>query len=390
MPCVQRARAEEHARYVAAHRVDVDPFAGLSDPVDILRAVHRGARRPHDPLVNLLPYARSTADVYRSLDQDDADRLLHDVIANDDFLDDVARHLASFASIDLGRCQEALLDRRLLRPSFVFRGAHERIVDRLFALLPGRSASSGAVTMNDVLLALAWTRAPRVIESMIEWSRHRPSWSSDLHIPPHEYTQCAGYILEDTAVRDLVVLPALRMIESDAQSASVSLFEPIDGPACPRCLRSPISLFDVDVVALPVELRADIPSRVPTCLDCSCYGGPAFVQLAADGTWRWLPVAVSAAEHRGEAWELASRTASLKARLAWEAVDWCVADGISQIGGHPSWVQDPRYPACPRCRRTMMTVAQVALEDFDEFGDGVFYVHHCTRCAIVGVSYQQT
>ena len=48
------------------------------------------------------------------------------------------------------------------------------------------------------------------------------------------------------------------------------------------------------------------------------------------------------------------------------------------------------YPPCPSCRESMPFVAQVALEDFVNPAEGVFYVHSCAPCATVGVTYQQT
>lgn len=59
------------------------------------------------------------------------------------------------------------------------------------------------------------------------------------------------------------------------------------------------------------------------------------------------------------------------------------------MGGHPAWIQDAEYPACPLCDRTMMAVITIALEDFLQ-ADGIFYVHHCAKCAVAGVSYQQS
>jgi hypothetical protein len=116
-----------------------------------------------------------------------------------------------------------------------------------------------------------------------------------------------------------------------------------------------------------------------------------FVRLSDDPVhWEWLgPLAASSAGH-AHPLELPPTPVALSPRQAWAAADWCIAEGISQLGGHPSWINDPTYPPCPACARTMMAVAQVAPEDFVGPAEGVFYVHLCAACAVVGVSYDQT
>ena len=116
-----------------------------------------------------------------------------------------------------------------------------------------------------------------------------------------------------------------------------------------------------------------------------------FVRFSGDlASWEWLlPLKASSAGH-GRPLRLTRTSVTLTPREAWAAADWCIADGISQIGGHPSWINDPTYPNCPVCTRTMMTIAQVAPEDFIGPAEGVFYVHVCDRCPVVGASYDQT
>lgn len=47
MPCVHRRRREEREEYIRQNRREVDPYAGIADPVEILRVLH--TPRPHDP-----------------------------------------------------------------------------------------------------------------------------------------------------------------------------------------------------------------------------------------------------------------------------------------------------------------------------------------------------
>jgi uncharacterized protein YwqG len=62
----------------------------------------------------------------------------------------------------------------------------------------------------------------------------------------------------------------------------------------------------------------------------------------------------------------------------------------SQIGGHPTWVQDSEYLDCPECNRTMDFIGQIDFEDVEEYGEGIYYFQHCKKCSITGTNYQST
>lgn len=389
IPCANRAAAEAHARELAARRVDVDRFAGVSDVVEILRLLHKPPAP--DPEKRFLPYNTPTPDVYRGLEQWDADRLVLAASTAPDFVRDVAVYLAAFSNVDLLPVQRALLAIGDPYPAAVFRAASSPVVDRLFALLETSIGREDALALDHTLSALAWARSRRVVEAMVDWSRNRPSWGTMLDIAPHEYATVAGYAIEDGVARDLILDSPVRLVappdEATREPAVVFESDPRGG-GCPLCARPAVSLLSMRGDALPDRFRGKVPERVPTCPDCASYG-PLFVHLAADGGWSWLPTERPPATP-GASWDLAPARATFAPRAMWEAVDWCRADGLSQIGGHPSWINDPVYPRCPTCSRLMMTVAQIALEDFVRHAEGIFYVHYCSGCSVAGVSYDQS
>ena len=49
MPCVQKRLREEHEEYVRRNRREIDPYAGITDPVEVIRVIH--TPRPYDPLI---------------------------------------------------------------------------------------------------------------------------------------------------------------------------------------------------------------------------------------------------------------------------------------------------------------------------------------------------
>lgn len=230
--------------------------------------------------------------------------------------------------------------------------------------------------MDHALSALAWTRHDGLLCELVEWTNTRPALRRLLHIPPSDYARVAGFEIEAGLSRELTS-PSCFRLRIGAQDATVSLFEPAG--TCAPCGRPAVRLVKFDAGA--PDAFSGLPPLV-TCLDCAA----ADVSLVrVDGARiEWLGDACE----RAEGWDLAPARAALVARPAWEAVEWTCADGLSQVGGHPSWIVDLDYRPCPGCGRTMRFVAQVGLGDLG--GEGVFYAQHCDDCAIVGVTYQQT
>ena len=81
-----------------------------------------------------------------------------------------------------------------------------------------------------------------------------------------------------------------------------------------------------------------------------------------------------------------------KRRTPFEVVGRFMLDetGISQLGGHPEWIQDASYPLCPSCRRHMPYIGQVSWWEFDELAEGSAYAFLCLPCGKAATIYQQT
>jgi hypothetical protein len=332
--------------------------------------------------------------VYRALSQADVDRLVATAASDARLLRDVASHLACFSSRDLTRCQSRLLDGGDPYPAHAFRNASELVVQRLLTRIDSVPAG-GSVVLSHALSALAWSGSSRAEEAQRHWRETPPTWRRHLHWAPERYALVAGYELEGGRRRELL-FPAAYKLSVDSASGGArgaAVFEPdLSGKRCPQCRRPATSLLRIDASHWPADVRMGglRALRAPTCVDCAMYEH-VFVRLSDDPAhWEWFGrLSASSAGHTHPL-ELRPTPVTLSPREPWAAADWCVAEGISQLGGHPSWINDPTYPPCPACARTMMTVAQVAPEDFIGPAEGVFYVHLCATCAVVGVSYDQT
>ncbi len=63
---------------------------------------------------------------------------------------------------------------------------------------------------------------------------------------------------------------------------------------------------------------------------------------------------------------------------------------ISQLGGHPEWIQDVEYPICPSCGQRMECAGQVSWEDVIGGGEGSAYAFVCVPSGKAATTYQQT
>lgn len=70
------------------------------------------------------------------------------------------------------------------------------------------------------------------------------------------------------------------------------------------------------------------------------------------------------------------------------------AENWHRVGGHPVWIQNPRYPDCPHCGGTMRFLLQIGSYVLSADGvewlwgdSGIAYVHWCDACMVSAVRY---
>ena len=176
------------------------------------------------------------------------------------------------------------------------------MVQALFEILDRSIRDEDRVLLNHTLCALAWARSRRAIETMMGWSKDRPSWSKMLHIPPDAYARVAGFEIEAGTVRDLTLPRAFKLVPTDEMGAAkqIDLFaQESSGLPCARCTRPATVLAQFDMTGFP-ELRGIVPSKVLTCLECAPYA-TVFVRPNPSVGWDWIGPEGQAAES-GQGW----------------------------------------------------------------------------------------
>jgi hypothetical protein len=354
MPCVQAKERQQREAHIRANRRDVDPYAGLDDPLDILKIVHSPPKP--DPLIRYAPPPRQIAALYAELDSGQIAALLRHAHAllkrrDTDAAHSIAMCLVAFASADVSSLLQELIRIEEIRPEFVFHRAAPKIRDLLSQHL-ARVAGSNPSLTDKLLCALAWVGDERVVDLFAGWRAKPPQWAADLHIPPEQYSQEAGWELSpDSQRRNLYHEVCYPLISTGAALTpspvtvltETNLFE-LDGTsealAFLGCRQQVLVPIDNGLVDPLLPRRSLFPAAAP--------------------------------------------------RSPWHAAVDSLPVQYSQIGGHPTWIQDAEYPTCGGCRRTMVCVGQIDSGDVDANREGIFYAFLCSECAMTASSYQQT
>ena len=176
MPCVQAKERQQRAAHIRANRRDVDPYAGIDDPLQLLKIVHQPPKP--DPLIRYAQPPRETAALYAELDSGQIAalvRYVHALLKKGDThaAQDIASCLVAFVSADISSLLQEFIRFEALRPEFVFHRAAPKIRDLLTQHL-ARVAGRDRLLTDKLLCALAWVGDERVVDLFAGWRPNRP------------------------------------------------------------------------------------------------------------------------------------------------------------------------------------------------------------------------
>jgi hypothetical protein len=353
MPCVQAKERQQREAHIRANRRNVDPYGRIDDPLELLKIVHSPPQP--DPLIRYAPPPRKPAVLYAELDSGQIAALVRHALTllkkgDTHTAQQIAACLVAFVAADISSLQQELI-RIELRPEFVFHRAAPKIRNLLTQHL-GRVAGHDRLLTDKLLSALAWVGDEHVVELFAGWRAQPPSWASDLHIAPHQYSQQAGWELSpDGQRRNLYHEICYPLIRSDAAITD-----------SPVTILSDANLFELDGTSAALAFLNCRQQIVVPISDTNLVGDlPRRSLILADAT-----------------------------RSPWHAALDSLPIEYSQIGGHPTWVQDAEYPTCGQCDQTMPFIGQISCEDVDRRCEGIFYAFLCPGCTMTASTYQQT
>lgn len=284
-------------------------------------------------------------------------------------------------------------------PGYLYLGADEKTCQQLVSLID----TPAETRRNALLMALAWIGSDTVQKQFHAWRIQPPDWRSELFIPPEDYAREAGWELTQAGGRrDLYFTTCFELIKDKQAELSreVEVEQATELGGCAWCQRPLRRLLDLDLrdprcrwISAEGERL-----RLAVCTRCSFYA-TTYLDMTLTGEAHWSqlngkkPALLHKIPEDGEMVEFPEPLIPGSARQTpFEAVGRFLMDenGVSQLGGHPEWIQDAEYPLCPVCQQTMPFLGQVAFEDWEEYGEGVFYLFLCLPCKKAATLYQQT
>lgn len=356
---------------------------------------------------------RDLATLYEQVSTADGHELAAGAVA---FLEDAApldRELAERMLLFLGcLVPDALRDlhERMIRvgmvwPGELFRGAGPEARDLLLSLLP--DARDGEA-LPILLSALAWIGDPIVRLRFHQWQRELPPWAVDLEISPDQHALDAAWHLEaDGERRDLFHEECWKLVAAAPGELPTTSPVRVVRPrhvseeaeeSCPGCFGPLIDLLDFDLTdprTAFLGFEGGTRLRIATCPRCLPWSAPILTEVDPAGGSVWSPANQPPAfvGEGGAPWPEERLVLGERHRTPLAARPFVGEGPASQVGGYPSWLQEPEYPLCPECGEPMTFIGQVQLADLatdsEELAEGVVYAFLHVHCGRAATLYQQ-
>lgn len=365
----------------------------MSDSIRRIRSYHETRR--HE---NLAQSQRQVHDLYLSLTPSEVDQAVRtalDLLASDESTaEEMFRCLACFHSGSLRAAHQTLVERRRFYPAIMYYGAEDEVAKRILILL------SDQENIDHMLRALAWIGNDTVQKAFQAWKEKPPDWTRQLHVPPHRYADQAGWTLTQQGNRrelySTTCHPLVPPTDGRAVPDLVRIGEEAE-EACPWCQHPLIVCLDLNLSqqALSFLNISGKRLRILTCHICTCFGCVyATVDWNGEATWHKENQKPDYLPEDSSGWDSFPSNPlaySGTPRHALQGSNWLLPGvAFSQLGGHPTWIQDAEYPPCLECGSPMFFVGQLSNEDFQEYGEGIYYIFLCKTCKIAATTYQQS
>ncbi|ASA20416.1 DUF1963 domain-containing protein [Paenibacillus donghaensis] len=403
MPCHQEQQREEQRIFIEQNRKEVDLYEEITDPVEVLRIMHTSRR--YDPLIEYVPYPLNREQLYTALSLEEAERMQAYALelleaGDEDTATEILASLVCYSGKLLDNCWLELMEQNVYNPAILFKDAPPSIRNLLLEKVEIHSGNR-----NPLLLALAWIGDEAVVQQFLEWRRAAPEWAQELYVTPERYAQEAGWELTAAGERrDLFARKNYAMERMDAPleagDQASEAFVTVSHQQCPWCGGQLTTLVELQKGHPALKEIAWDGERlaVDTCVICGSYS-VIYMEVDPAGTPFWskhnqrpdyLPD-INLDDY-GQDYLAAGPLLSTaeSPRNTYHSAVWGIDPIVSQIGGHPSWVQDAEYPVCPCCSHTMSFIAQLDWGQLEEYGEGIYYMFSCAKDRITATLYQQS
>ncbi|GAV12964.1 DUF1963 domain-containing protein [Paenibacillus sp. NAIST15-1] len=403
MPCQQEQERQKKQTYIKQHRKTVNLYEGLTNPIDILKVMH--AQRTYSPLIQYVDYPHSKEHIYVSLTAAEAAQMLKYAVelldaGNEDEAEQILLSLVCYRNDDISKVLPKLIERDMYYPSILFKDAPPEIRERLLQQVEWDDDNR-----NHILIILSWIGDAEVVRQFEEWRLHPPKWAGQLLVNPDVNALEGGWELASNGEsRELISGLCYAIRSTDEQQVNLGVgtsaahFLKTSNSNCPWCERKLTVLMDADTTH-PSLAYLGMPTERLQVATCELCGGFSTIYMELDQlgepVWSrfnqkpdYLPSWDD--EDSSVTVEEIKLTLSSEPHSPYYAATWTLTQQDSQIGGHPSWVQDADFPHCPCCAQRMRFIGQLDWADFDKYGEGIFYMFICTEDRMTATLYQQS
>jgi hypothetical protein len=260
----------------------------------------------------------------------------------DDLLADTLLYLALFTN---GKCiiphYDRLISKGLFYPCEIYIHADSDIAQKLIRIIEEQFLK---VSVNHILICLAWIGTPNVIDFFLKSTSSKPNWAKGLYVSPKEYAEQASWTIgSDNKKINLISETILPLVKSEQSSTSNSIKTFVrHSDNCKWCNNTLTTVFKIDEKA------------ITTCLFCGCFGN-FYMKLNDKGESSWHSKN-SKPDYLPENSEMDPISENIlkvssEQRLPSHTISQFTYNTKSQIGGFPTWIQDAEHMSCIDCNK---------------------------------------
>lgn len=343
-------------------------------------------------------------DALRMLSHEQAARMAEEIWSTRDHreIENLLGQLSTSVPRSVSSLCLQFIEGKCFSPGWLYLGAEPSVTARLLLLLEDPAYGEHR---NLILFCLGWIGDDLAQARFRSWREQPPSWQPDVYSAPEEYLLEAGWEVTATGERRNLYHTSCYELTAASDWTGASTAAPITTSQyhenhCRWCGRPLVITWDIDLREPRCGSIVGDGSRlcIVECLWCSAYA-TIFTDIDLDGGSKWSaangtkPDILNRIADDGEMPSVEMRRLAIGSlrRTPYEAVGRLSLNetGLSQLGGHPEWIQKVAYPKCPSCRRHMPCIGQVAWDEIYEDGVGISYGFLCLDCGKAASTFQQ-
>lgn len=396
-PCYNAIKAKEKEEFIQKNRKYINLYEGINNPVEIIKIMNE--KKKNDPLIKYIDYPKTEEELYNLLTDSQIEELKKyaiDIYKNDKYTCiKILLHLFCLRNLNIDdfliRCIE---DENYLEAS-LFYGASDNVAKCLLDKL--NNLDDSYTNLNHILYSLAMIGNERIVNIFKDWKENGSPFDNILYVKAYEYSYEGGWEINNNGKRRNLYFNNSYPITSNSNTNSIDIsFLNKESNICPLCSNPLFSLFKVNANATSIfNFKKYKPNKlnISTCIYCTCYNS-IYTDIEFSGNTFWSKFNTSLdSQYISETTEedfTNDYSIDSNAKHATYASNQFLNMRLTKLGGMPAWIQSAEYPICPKCKNKMKFIGQISMEDFEEYGEGIYYIFLCEDCHIASTTYQQT